>query len=140
MTGPTDVVNFLCGSDLTPVPPQWLWPGYLVRGKLAILAGAAGTGKTSVAIDLGARLSVGEPWPDGTPAPVGNVLILSSEDDFRDTLLPRFIAAGGDRTRFHTIIDVVDLKGRRSFDAREDIARLDEFFVNHRSDHECRRR
>jgi len=127
MTGSTDVVNFLCGSDLTPVPPQWLWLGYLVRGKLTILAGAAGTGKTSVAIDLGARLSVGAPWPDGSPAPVGNVLILSGEDDFRDTLLPRFIAAGGDRTRFHTIVDVVDPQGRRSFDAQNDIARLDEF-------------
>jgi putative DNA primase/helicase len=131
MTGSAYVVNFLCGSDSTPTPAQWLWTGYLVCGKLAILAGAAGTGKTSVAIDLGARLSVGAPWPDGSPAPVGNVLILSSEDDFRDTILPRFIAAGGDRARFHTIVDVVDPKGRRSFDAREDIARLDEFFVKH---------
>lgn len=126
-----DEVMFVCGSDVTPEPPQWLWPGFLVCGKLAILAGAAGTGKTSVAIDLGARLSVGAPWPDGSPAPVGNVLIISSEDDFPDTLLPRFIAAGGDRTRFHTIGDVVGPNGRRTFDAREDIGRLDEFFVKH---------
>jgi putative DNA primase/helicase len=126
-----DEVIFTCGSEVTPSPTLWLWEGYLPLGKLAVLAGAAGTGKTSVAIDLGARLSVGSPWPDGSPARVGTVLILSSEDDFRDTLLPRFIAAGGDRTRFHTIGDVVGPKGRRSFDAREDIARLDEFFAKH---------
>lgn len=125
-----DEVIFICGSEVTPEPPQWLWEGYLACGKLAILAGAAGTGKTSLAIDIGARLTAGTTWPDGSPAPVGNVLIISSEDGFGDTLLPRFLAAGGAVSNFHTIGEVVGPGVRRSFDARRDIGRLDEFFVN----------
>lgn len=75
----------------------WLWRPYLAAGKLAILDGDPGTGKSMIAIDIAARLSRGGNWPDGTS--VGGVfktLLLDAEDDPDDTLRPRLIAAGGD--------------------------------------------
>ena len=55
--------------------------------------------KTTTAMDFAATVTVGGQWPDGSPASAGNVLIWSGEDAIDDTLLPRFMAAGGDRTR-----------------------------------------
>jgi crossover junction endodeoxyribonuclease RuvC len=66
--------------------------GWLAKGKLQLLAGQPGTGKTTLALALAAITSIGGVWPDGSrPAP-GNVVIWSGEDDPRDTLVPRLIA------------------------------------------------
>ena len=70
-------------------------------------------------------LSVGGKWPDGTQAPLGDTIIWSGEDNFLDTTLPRFIAAGGDRRRFHCVKDVVTANGeKRPFDPARDVPRL----------------
>ncbi len=87
------------GADLTPEPVIWLWTDWLARGKLHILAGAPGQGKTTIAMAMAATVSVGGRWPDGTRCKPGNVLIWSGEDDPADTLLPRLIASGADRGR-----------------------------------------
>ena len=92
-------VVLTCGSDLTPEPVQWLWPNWLARGKLHILAGAPGQGKTTIAMAMAATVTIGGRWPDGTRCEAGNVLIWSGEDDPADTLLPRLLAAGGDRSK-----------------------------------------
>ena len=68
-------------STIQPEPVSWLWDGWLAAGKLHILAGAPGTGKTSLALALGAALTTGGRWPDGSRAPVGDVLVWSGEDD-----------------------------------------------------------
>ena len=87
------------GADLTPEPVIWLWPDWLARGKLHLLAGAPGQGKTTIAMAMAATVSVGGRWPDGSRCEPGNVLIWSGEDDPADTLLPRLIASGADRAR-----------------------------------------
>jgi putative DNA primase/helicase len=107
-------------------PIKWSWPGWLARGKLHILAGAPGTGKTTIAIALAAVVTRGGLWPDGTRAPVGNVLIWSGEDDAADTLIPRLMAAGADLARVHMIGDATDDNGeRRAFDPAIDIPKLE---------------
>ena len=60
-------------------------------------------------------------------APLGNVIILSAEDDVADTIRPRLEVAGADLTRVHAIT-AVKLKnnGRRTFDLTQDIARLEQ--------------
>jgi putative DNA primase/helicase len=58
----------------------WAWRNYLPRGKLALIAGAPGTGKTTIALFMAATISAGERWPDGTLAKEGIVVIWSSED------------------------------------------------------------
>ena len=95
----TGEVVLTCGSDLTPQPVRWLWQYWLALGKLHILAGAPGQGKTTIAMAMAATITLGGRWPDGSRCDVGNVLIWSGEDDPADTLLPRLLAAGADRSK-----------------------------------------
>jgi len=81
-------------SEMTAPSIEWLWPGYLAFGNLAILDGDPGQGKSMITLDLAARLTTGRPWPDGTPgvrpAPV---YILRTEDP-DDVILPRLRSLG----------------------------------------------
>ncbi len=97
--GPRDRVILTCGADLTPQPVRWLWQYWLAMGKLHILAGAPGQGKTTIALAMAATITIGGRWPDGSRCAAGNVLIWSGEDDPADTLVPRLMAAGADRAR-----------------------------------------
>lgn len=98
-----DSVVLTCGSDLTPEPYRWLWQYWLAMGKLHILAGAPGQGKTTIALAMAATITIGGRWPDGSRCAAGNVLIWSGEDDPADTLVPRLMAAGADRARCYFI-------------------------------------
>src|SRR5215207_6178180 len=87
----------LPASRFTPHCVHWLWPGRLAAGKLAILDGDPGVGKSFLTLDLCARLSTGRPFPDGRPGPgPANSLVLSGEDGADDTLIPRLRALGAD--------------------------------------------
>ena len=101
--GPRDKVILTCGTDLTPEPYRWLWQYWLAMGKLHILAGAPGQGKTTIALAMAATITIGGRWPDGSRCAPGNVLIWSGEDDPADTLVPRLMAAGADRARCYFI-------------------------------------
>jgi putative DNA primase/helicase len=118
-------LTLIRGSDIEPVPIEWLWKGWLARGKLHIAAGAPGTSKTTIALSFAAKVTRGGVWPDGSQVPEGNVLVWSGEDDFGDTLLPRFLAMGGDRNRLFFVGNVDTAQGeRRSFDPATDIPEL----------------
>ncbi|WP_363506653.1 AAA family ATPase [Burkholderia sp. LMU1-1-1.1] len=119
------VVKIRCGADIKPLPITWLWPGWVPAGKLTILAGAAGTGKTTLALALAAVLTAGGRWPDGTVcAGLGNVLIWSSEDVADDTLVPRLIASGADLARCHFIEGIAQDGESVPFDPSQDIPDL----------------
>jgi len=119
------VVKIRCGADIKPQPITWLWPGWLPAGKLTILAGAAGTGKTTLALALAAVITAGGTWPDGTVSQgKGNVLIWSSEDVADDTLVPRLIASGADLKRCHFIEGVAENGESVPFDPSQDIVEL----------------
>ncbi|MFZ2541001.1 MAG: AAA family ATPase [Gallionella sp.] len=117
---PLPVVQITCADDIKPEAIRWLWDGWLARGKFHIFAGQAGTGKTTIAIALAATVSIGGRFPDGTRAPVGNVLIWSGEDSAQDTLVPRLLAAGADMKWVHFIGDVQQGDEIRSFDPATD--------------------
>ncbi len=87
-------------SSVVPVPVQWLAHGYLAEGKLTVLDGDPGLGKSTLAIDWAAKVSRGLPLFDGgaSSRPRGVVLI-SDEDDRADTIRPRLEAAGADLER-----------------------------------------
>src|SRR4029079_3946864 len=74
---------------------EWAWGGYVPLGKLSLIEGDPGDGKSVLTVDLAARWSSGAPMPDGTvhdgPWPV---FMVSAEDDMEDTIVPRLIAAG----------------------------------------------
>src|SRR5207249_2375561 len=84
----------LKGADVGPEAVRWLWPGYLPLGKLVVLDGDPELGKSTVTLDLAARISAGRPMPDGTPTIAGGVVLLSAEDGAADTVRPRLDAAG----------------------------------------------
>ena len=79
---------------------HWLWRPYLACGKLALLDGDPGAGKSLVTADLVARLTRGARLPDGSRCRrKANVLFLNAEDALDDTLRPRLDAAGADLAR-----------------------------------------
>lgn len=109
-------VQLLRASDIPATPIRWLWKGWMAKGKLHILAGAPGTGKTTIALALAAAVTRGAPFPDGAQGEPGNVLIWSGEDDPADTLVPRLMAAGADLQRICIIGDVGHGQDARPFD------------------------
>jgi putative DNA primase/helicase len=115
-------------SDIAPESIRWLWPDWLPEGKLTLLAGSPGTGKTTLAIALSATVSRGGKWPDGTTCNrVGDVLIWSGEDNPADTIVPRLMAAGADMHRIHIVTGRTDENGGiQPFDPSCDIPLLGE--------------
>jgi putative DNA primase/helicase len=119
-------------SDIVPEKIRWLWRGWLPEGKLTLLAGSPGTGKTTLAIAFASSITTGGTWPDGSEcASAGDVLIWSGEDDPADTLVPRLMAAGANLDKVHFISNVCDENGEQQpFDPSRDIPllceRLDE--------------
>jgi putative DNA primase/helicase len=121
----TRSVNLRCGANIKPQAITWLWDGWLPAGKLTILAGTAGTGKTTLTLGLAAVLTAGGMWPDHTQCKErGNVLIWSSEDNPDDTLVPRLIASGADMQRCHFIEGITQNGEKMPFDPSQDIIEL----------------
>ena len=65
-------------KDVHPSVVQWIWPRRIPKGKLTLIGGDPGLGKSYLSLDIAARISLGGPWPDEGVAPRGNVLILSA--------------------------------------------------------------
>jgi hypothetical protein len=93
--------DLLTLANFRPSRIEWLWPGYIPLGKLTILDGDPGLGKSTVMLDLAARGSVGGQTASGDPLQTFSTLIVTSEDDPSDTLLPRLNLAGGDPRYVH---------------------------------------
>jgi putative DNA primase/helicase len=106
---------------VTSEPVRWLWPGWLARGKLHVIAGAPGTGKTTIAMQWAACVSAGLPFPSGHKTTPGRVLIWSGEDDIADTLRPRLIAAGAEPSH---VTCIKGLSNGEPFDPSRDVSTL----------------
>lgn len=119
-----DGVILVCGGNITPQPVAWLWEYWLAQGKLHVLAGAPGQGKTTIALALCATVTVGGRWPDGSRCTPGNVLIWSGEDDPADTLIPRLIAMRGDPNRVYFVEGVATNGEVRTFDPAREMAQM----------------
>lgn len=87
---------------------RWLWLDWIPLGKVTLLDGRPGLGKSSMGIDLCARLTTGRPMPDGFDPQIGpaNAIIVSAEDDWEDTIAPRLISAGADMGRVFNLDDI----------------------------------
>jgi len=93
-------INVTRLSDVKPEEVSWIWPGYIARGKLTLLIGDPGCGKSYLTAAITARLTTGKPWPDGAPGvPPADVLLLQAEDGLADTVRPRLDALGADPYR-----------------------------------------
>ena len=118
-------------SDVEAKPVSWLWPGRIARGKVSIIAGNPGLGKSQVTASIAAIVTTGGRWPvDRTQCTPGDVVFLSAEDDPADTLRPRLEAAGANLHRVH-VMDAVILgytgegqQQNRAFSLQRDMAAL----------------
>ena len=114
-------------ADVKPSAIEWLWQNWVAVGKVHVLAGEGGRGKSTILCDLAARTSAGNKWPDAaTAGRAGSVIILAAEDDIADTLAPRLMAAGADMARVFVIQSVRDEnQRRRGFSLQADLERLE---------------
>ena len=110
----TETPDITIFSHLMKSDIEWLWYPYIPRGKITILQGDPGEGKTTLALHLAAALTRGE-LPDGSgDGKKRFVLYQTAEDGLDDTILPRMIAAGADTSRIFTInehtepLDLID--------------------------------
>jgi hypothetical protein len=93
-------------SDVKRETLQWLWQGRIPLGKLTLLAGDPGLGKSILTLDLAARVSRGLPWPDNSllAQPVGVVILFNAEDDVADTIAERLDRAGADDRHLENVL------------------------------------
>jgi putative DNA primase/helicase len=97
-------VETRCLADIEAEALRWLWPGRIPLGKLTVISGDPGLGKSLVTLAIAATVSRGGSWPcEEGVAPLGSVLLVSAEDDPADTLRPRLEAAGADLQRVHIL-------------------------------------
>jgi hypothetical protein len=133
-------LGVVCLADVAPERVDWLWPGRIPRGKLVILEGDPKVGKSTLALDLAARVTTGSPMPDGArlPAP-GTVIVMTAEDGLADTVRPRLDAAGADPTRVHAwesvpvLDDAGNPTGIRPPSIPQDLDALERLIVRHRA-------
>ena len=130
-----DEVVSRCLADVQARPISWLWPGRIARGKLTVIAGHPGLGKSQLTASLAAIVSRGGQWPvDRSRCEPGAVVFLSAEDDAEDTIKPRLEAAGADLRRCY-ILDAVrdrDSIGKlyqRAFNMSKDLDRLGDLLI-----------
>ncbi len=92
-------------SDVEPTKVEWLWYPYIPYGKVTIIQGDPGEGKTTLILNLAALLSKGEKLPESEEKsePI-NIIYQTAEDGLSDTVKPRLIAANADDDRI-TVID-----------------------------------
>lgn len=134
-----------CFSDIVPKPLRWLWPGRIPLGKLTLLIGDPGLGKSLLTIDIASRVTRGTSleaqtpsasFPDGAPCESGTVIFLSAEDDAADTIRPRLDAAKADVSRVH-ILEAVCVKltdgslAEKAFNLETDCAALEVALKEH---------
>jgi AAA domain len=119
-------------ADVEREQVSWLWPDRIPRGKVTVLDGDPGTGKSTLTLTITAKVTTGSPFPDGARPERGDVILLSAEDDVGDTIRPRLEAAGADLARCW-VLDEIHLGDEppRPPEFPTDLERLEKLIVIH---------
>lgn len=125
------VAQVLCLEGVQVKDVQWLWKPWIPLGKPTILDGDPGLGKSTVLLDIAARVSRGWEMPDGSPGVKAPVVLLSAEDDLEDTVKPRLLAAEADLTQIHAIDHVKENGTERPVALPHDVALVESEIVKH---------
>ena len=113
-------------AAIKPEATDWLWWERIPRGAQTISTGWPGVGKSQQQCDMVARVSTGTSWPDGTPCPCGDTIMLTCEDSYAKTVIPRLLGAKANLQRVHALpIIRVDGDTKRAFLLTEDLGELE---------------
>lgn len=116
----------LQASQVTPEKIEWLWPGRLALGKITLLEGDPGLGKSTLTLEMAARLSRGIPLPGGLQLRPTGTLLLSAEDGVADTIVPRLMAAGANLDLVHIMEGVRTQEGEAGIQIPKDLDLIEE--------------
>jgi energy-coupling factor transporter ATP-binding protein EcfA2 len=121
-------VELVSFADIEERAIDWMWEGFIPKGKLLLLAGAGGSGKSTITCSFAATITNAGLWPDHSQCgAAANYLIWSSEDDPNDIIKPRLLAANANVHRCRFIQGAKDEEGNtRSFDPANDMEHLSE--------------
>jgi len=100
-------------SSVVKTRIEWIAPGRLAVGKLTMMDGDPGLGKSTMALEWAALMSRGEPILGGPKTDPRGVVLISDEDDLGDTTVPRLEAAGADLSRICQL-HMIDDEGNES--------------------------
>lgn len=102
---PQKSVPMLCMNDVEQTEVDWLWYPYIPFGKLTIVQGNPGEGKTFFAMQLAAACTNQKFLPDMEPFEPFNMIFQTAEDGLGDTVKPRLVSSGADLKRVLVIDD-----------------------------------
>jgi RecA-family ATPase len=129
-SGQGDEAESIRLDEVQPEEIRWLWRRRVPLGTITILDGDPGLGKSTLTLDIAARVSTGSVFPDLELAPRGDVILLSAEDSLSATIRPRLEAAGADLTRITALTAVRRRDGIKSPpDIRTDIAAIEKLLT-----------
>ena len=99
-----------CLSEVVPEPLEWVFDGVIPRGRLTLLTGEPGVGKSLIVLELAARVTRGarSPHAEGEQVP-GAVILFSAEGGVSDTIRPRLEASGADLSRVYALCGVREI-------------------------------
>lgn len=101
-------------ADVEPEDVEWLWPGRLPAGRVSLICGRQGKGKSTLVGWLAATVSAGHPWPDSAEEiEPGSVILLQTEESLSQDLRPRLDAMGARVDRIH-VVKAVERAGHLS--------------------------
>lgn len=101
-------------GDIEPEEIRWLWRGRIARGKLTLVVGDPGDGKSYLSLAIAAQVSHGKPLPDSDePTSPADVILWNGEDGLADTIRVRAERVGADLHRLHVIEGATGTNGAR---------------------------
>ncbi len=112
-------------ATVQPRAVSWLWPRRWVLAYLNLLVGEGDLGKSTVLLDLIARITAGLRFPDGALAPIGDVVLLTAEDGLADVVVPRLQAMGADLSKVVALTATRERGRERAFSLARDIEQLE---------------
>lgn len=121
----TDHIAGVLASDVEIEGVEWAWDARVPLGKVTVLDGDPGLGKSALSLDLAARVSTGSPMPDGAPGIEGGVLIMNAEDGEADTIVPRLAAMRANLNRVRILKTIPDSTGERQPDIPADLGTIE---------------
>lgn len=125
-------IVFLKSSEIVSKPIDWLWEGKIAKGKVTMIAGDPGLGKSQASLHFASIVSTGGTFPGGCKCKQGSVLLFSAEDGAEDTINPRLQASGADGDRVFIFSTIKTKDREKFFDISTDLPLLKKSLENNK--------